>query len=200
MASESELIARIVSGDSAAADEFVERFGGLVYTILTRDLRLPSDRADEVFQQLFVRLWEGQYRRLRQWRGRGKFTSYLAVLVRRLAYDDLRSRPPRTGTASGDSHDEPPATQRDAMEQMLVHEQGQAVREAVAQLLPRDREILERRHEQGQSYREMAEAMGMTVSHVGVALARAEARLTKILRAKFPGVFDETWDAEHDEA
>jgi RNA polymerase sigma factor (sigma-70 family) len=53
---------------------------------------------------------------------------------------------------------------------------------AMGKLSERDRDLIHRRYYQEESYREIAEALGLTVNHVGVALFRAESRLKLILK------------------
>jgi RNA polymerase sigma factor (sigma-70 family) len=57
-----------------------------------------------------------------------------------------------------------------------------AVKAALAMLSDRDRDLIHRRYYLEASYREIAEALGITVNHVGVALFRAESRLKVILK------------------
>jgi len=53
---------------------------------------------------------------------------------------------------------------------------------AMGKLSERDRDLIHRRYYQEESYREIADALGLTVNHVGVALFRAESRLRLILK------------------
>ena len=53
---------------------------------------------------------------------------------------------------------------------------------AMGKLSERDRDLIHRRYYQEESYREIADALGLTVNHVGVALFRAESRLKLILK------------------
>ncbi len=192
MYSDGELIARVVGGDPAAADLFVGRFGRFVLCILGRGLNLATQDAEEVFQQVWLRLWEDDYRRLRHWRGEGEFKSYLAILVRRAAYDYLRARSkngwldnsPDDSVLSGQF--DPAALEPGADEMAAAAELRQATRSALARLNPRDRDLITRRHMQGQSYREIAEEMHLTVNNVGVALSRAEGRLRAIMIERYP--------------
>jgi RNA polymerase sigma factor (sigma-70 family) len=172
------LIARVLAGNSRAADLLVNRFARFVWAILVRQLALPHDLAEDLFQEVFVRLWEDDYRRLRLWSAEGDFASYLAPIVRNLALDRLRANP--------DRHERPIESQdewsdmdgeADAEELAWIHEQREILCRAVGGLSERDCELFRRRYEQEQSYREIARAMNMTVNHVGVALARLTERL-----------------------
>jgi RNA polymerase sigma factor (sigma-70 family) len=53
---------------------------------------------------------------------------------------------------------------------------------AMKKLSERDRDLIHRRYYLEESYREIAESLGITVNHVGVALFRAESRLKVILK------------------
>ena len=172
------LIARVLAGETPAADLMVSRFTRFVWAILVRQLGLPRDLAEDLFQEVFVRLWEDDYRRLRSWSGEGDFASYLAPIVRNLALDRLRVNPDRHERPL-DSRDEWSGLdgEPDAEELAWIHEQREILRRAVGGLSERDRELVRRRYEQELSYREIAGAMNMTVNHVGVALARLTERL-----------------------
>ncbi len=192
MYSDGELISRIISGDPDAADVFVDRFGRFVLCILGRGLNLPAQDVEEVFQLVWLRLWEDDYRRLRQWRAEGEFKSYLAILVRRAAYDFLRSRSKEgsldsAGDGSGTPKPFDPETLEPAADQVaLAAELRQAAQSALGRLRPRDRELITRRHIGEQSYKQIAEEMHLTLTNVGVALSRAEARLRAIMMERYP--------------
>jgi len=57
-----------------------------------------------------------------------------------------------------------------------------ALKAAIGKLSERDRDLIHRRYYLEESYREIANALGITVNHVGVALFRAESRLKLILK------------------
>ena len=55
---DAELVARCRAGDRAAWDELVERFSRYVYAIATQAFRLPRHDAEDVFQEVFGRIYE----------------------------------------------------------------------------------------------------------------------------------------------
>ena len=91
MLTDRELLRRVIDGEKTACDAFVVRFSRFVYAILHRNLRLGPDLADDLFQSVFVHLWDDDCRRMRQWRGEGDFADYLGPIVRHLALGYLRS-------------------------------------------------------------------------------------------------------------
>lgn len=169
----------MIEGVPGAGDEFVLRFSRYVYAILLRNLRLPGEVADDLYQQVFVRLWEDGFRRLRLWRGEDDFAGYLAPIVRNLAAEHFRraARRPASGNPEefeGIARDEPTPEELAAVE-----EQRRLVEREVEKLDSRSREIYRLRFVENRLHREIAEALGVQVSAVGVALVRLERRLVK---------------------
>ena len=174
MASQKELrlVAAVVAGDSSALEAFVAGYRVFVYAILTRHLSLSPVDADEVFQRFLIHIWEDEFRRLRHWSGRGTLAAYIGVMVRNLGHDYRRER-----------------RRELPLEDVVLREAAapphgervQSVRAAVAKLPHRDRELIRRRYDMGESYKEIASGLRITVSNVGVALHRAEKRLRKLL-------------------
>jgi RNA polymerase sigma factor (sigma-70 family) len=179
------LVDRLLAGDPEAADLFVTRFNGLVWAILVRSFRLRDDQREDLFQEVFVRLWEQDYRRIRMWSGDGDLASYLAPIVRHLALDRLRRSdrreqpyPDPEGPAGDPASGEP-----DPLELAWVQEQRDAVDRAVDGLIERDRELYRLRYEEQATYEEISRRLAITVNNVGVRLARLTERLRKAVGA-----------------
>src|SRR5262245_64975338 len=79
------LVARAASGDTAAWDELVERFGRLVWSV-TRAHRLPDADAADVFQTTWLRLVENIDRIAQP----GSLGGWLATTARRESLAVLR--------------------------------------------------------------------------------------------------------------
>jgi len=61
------LIDCIRAGDPRAWEKCVQRFSGMVWRILRGSFHLSQDVADDAFQDIFLKLQEDDFRRLRQW-------------------------------------------------------------------------------------------------------------------------------------
>jgi RNA polymerase sigma-70 factor (ECF subfamily) len=141
---------------------------------LTRRLGDP-DWADEVAQETFLRV-------LRQEGGAQTLTNERAWifavatnLVRDDARKDARRRKHLTLLAEEAKELQAPAAD-DAMERA---QERAAARRALDELEERDRNALLMR-EEGLDYREIAEALGLSVGSVGTTLARARKRLVEV--------------------
>ena len=184
-----ELIDCLLAGNQAASRRFVHRFEKLIYRQLY-ELSVPREDHADLFQEVFLRLWEKDCRRLRRWQGGegNLLSSYLRVVVRRLIYDALRTRAASIPVVEiAPEWDE---TAVDPERLLLSKEKQAAILCVLEDLSARDAELLRRRHYRAESYREIAAGMSMTVNHVGVALARAEQRLKAGLCTRYSDLFE----------
>src|SRR5215210_4778511 len=84
--SDAELVRRCRAGDQDAWRELVERFSRYVYAIAVQVYRMPEPDAEDVFQEVFTRVYE----RLGQLRDDGAVRPWIAQLTRRCCVDRLR--------------------------------------------------------------------------------------------------------------
>jgi RNA polymerase sigma-70 factor (ECF subfamily) len=180
-----QLIDSILAGDPRAWERIVQRFSAMVWRILRGECRLPQDRAEDAFQDIFIALQKDDFRRIRQWRGHAPLDAYIVVVVRRLVCDFLRAQKAEETADPPDSVDPSPTPEEVA----LLAERRRAVQACRGRLAPRDRELLDLRYNLELQYRAIANLMKMTVSNVGVALSRAEERVRRCLQEHYPDLF-----------
>src|SRR5256885_10164808 len=82
-----ELVARCRAGDQEAWSALVERFSRYVYAIAVQGFRLREHDAEDVFQEVFARVYE----RLDTLRNDEAVQPWIAQLTRRLCVDRLRA-------------------------------------------------------------------------------------------------------------
>ena len=172
---EARLVARMLAGEAGAVEEFIAQYRPFIFAILLRHLKLSPDEAEEIFQRFLVRIWEQDYRRLRDWRGKTRLAVYLARIARNLAHDYRRE----SRFFVQESPDWP--VEDDTLQNI---ERQIMIETALAKLSPRERSLIHRRFLLEESYEEIAEALEMTPNSVGVALLRAKLRLKHILGQK----------------
>jgi RNA polymerase sigma-70 factor, ECF subfamily len=85
-ASDEQLVAACLEGDDRAWTELIERYAAYVFAVATRAFGLGAASADEVFQDVCVRVYEG----LPGFAGRGEFRSWLRAVVLSAAREHLR--------------------------------------------------------------------------------------------------------------
>jgi RNA polymerase sigma factor (sigma-70 family) len=174
---ETGLVARLLSGDTRAMEQLARSYRRFITSILSRQPHLYPEDVEELYQRFLFHIWEDGYRRLRPWKGTRSLRAYLGVVARNLARDYRRER---RRNFCGEVCCETMAAPADkgATDSGRI----EIVKRGLEKLSVRDRELIHRRYYCEESYREIAQALGITVNHVGVALLRAECRLKFILQ------------------
>src|ERR671918_980389 len=82
---DAQLVERCRAGDPEAWNELVERFSRYVYAVTVRGFRLREQDAEDVFQEVFARV----YTHLHTLRDDTALRPWIAQLTRRLCIDSL---------------------------------------------------------------------------------------------------------------
>ncbi len=85
---DAELVRRCRAGDGDAWNELVERYSRYVYAIAVRGFRLSDEDAEDVYQDVFMRI----YTRLDSLRDDAALRPWIAQLTRRRCLDAIASR------------------------------------------------------------------------------------------------------------
>ncbi len=93
MTEAAEDLSRLVAGDKAEWDRFVQRYARVIYAAVQRRL-LPAGRGhevDDVAQDVFVKLCRREFHLLRSYDpGRAKLSTWLTVIASSTSIDHLR--------------------------------------------------------------------------------------------------------------
>jgi RNA polymerase sigma-70 factor (ECF subfamily) len=171
-----ELIQAVQRGDELALSTIYQRHADTCY-VLAR--RVVNDRtlAEEVVQELFVRLWRAPERFDPE---RGSLRSFLLAQVHGRAVDLLRSEVARRGREARDA--ERMLTSDDDLERAVLDlTEAEAVRTALASLSEGERQAIELAYFGGHTYREVATLLeqpeGTVKSRIRSGLLRLRAAL-----------------------
>ena len=174
--SDAALVARCRAGDDAAWRELVERFSRYVYAIAVQGFRLPQQDAEDVFQDVFARVYE----RLGSLRDDEAVRPWIAQLTRRLCIDRLRSGA-RESDADLDELPEVPA------EDVLgALEDAFDVHEAMAELPENCRQILDRFFARDESYRTIGDTLGLPAGTIASRISRCLDKLRDAFAGRNP--------------
>lgn len=186
-----ELIDRTIADDAGARQEFDTRFRRFLYRLLQENNVTPDDQEDMI-SEIFLHLMERDCRRLRQWKGTEQFLSWLRRVVRNLVADERRRRTAHR-CVSYEAAELLPTDYDAAIHIRQIHaaQQAEALWLTLARMSEKEEDLVTRGCYWGQSYQEIANALGMTVAHVGVALHRAKMRLRRNLSHDLPQLFAE---------
>jgi RNA polymerase sigma factor (sigma-70 family) len=170
------LVARCRAGDDAAWRELVDRFSRYVYAIAVQGFRLPQQDAEDIFQEVFARVYE----RLDSLREDEAVRPWIAQLTRRLCIDRLRARA-RESDADLDELPDVPA--EDVLTEL---EEAFDVHEAMAGLPENCRQILDRFYARDESYRTIGDTLGLPAGTIASRISRCLDKLRDSFEGRNP--------------
>jgi RNA polymerase sigma factor (sigma-70 family) len=154
------LVARCRAGDDAAWATLVDRFARYVYAICIQGFRLAQHDAEDVFQDVFAKAYEG----LPKLRDDGAIRPWLAQLTRRLCIDRLRGGSRETVVEE---------VEPEGVEDMLtVLDDALTVREALRRIGEPCADILDRFFARDQSYRTIGEELALPAGTIASRISR----------------------------
>jgi len=169
--SDAEIIARIYTGDEGAMAMLYDRYSPVVYAVA---LRVLSDRntAEDILQDVFVQLWRNPQSFNAS---RGSLATWLAVIARNRAIDQLRRKHPEVELSetliSVDPDLENTAERKQAIEK---------VRAVLASMPTEQRSALEMAFFEGLTHVEIA---GKTGQPLGTVKTRIRSGLLAVRKA-----------------
>ena len=161
---DAELVGRCRAGDGDAWNELVERYSRYVYAIAVQGYRLRGPDAEDVFQEVFLRVYD----RLGSLRNPEALRPWIAQLTRRVCVDRLAAL----------GREEPAEVEPAVVERTLEElDEAFAVREALAELSEDCREVLDRFFCRDESYRTIGEELGIPSGTIASRISRCLGKL-----------------------
>lgn len=168
---DAELVGRCRAGDAEAWNELVERFSRYVYAVTVRGFRLRAEDAEDVFQEVFARV----YTHLHTLRDDDALRPWIAQLTRRLCIDSLA----RSGR---EQPGEPEA--EEGRDRTAEIDEAMAVRDAMTGLPEACQEILDRFFARDQSYRTISSELELPAGTIASRIARCLGKLREELEGR----------------
>jgi RNA polymerase sigma-70 factor (ECF subfamily) len=172
---EADLLARARRGNLLAFEEIVKRYERRVYGIALRIVR-RHEVADDVAQEAFMRAHQA----LSTFDLDRPFGPWICRIAANLAINHVRS-PEARETALPEGQAEPPAPGPGALDLVLEREAREVLERALQGLPAEQRAVFALRTFEELSYREIAEALGISIGTVMSRLSRARERLREAL-------------------
>jgi RNA polymerase sigma-70 factor (ECF subfamily) len=172
--SDAELVARCRDEGGEAWNVLVERFSRYVYAICTQGFDRGRSDAEDVFQEVFEKV----YTRLDRLRDAEAIRPWIAQLTRRACIDRFRSqgRELASDALEPDGVDDLLTTLDDALD----------VRSALEALPENCQEILDRFFARDESYRTIGEALELPAGTIASRISRCLERLKEAMEEKDP--------------
>jgi RNA polymerase sigma factor (sigma-70 family) len=176
------LLAACRAGDQRAWEALIAKYQGLVYSIPYRYGATPDDAAD-----IFQAVWMDLYRELPHLRNAEALRSWLATVAGRRSLHWKRSLQRRGEVDLPDEDREEPENAAPLPPEVMAEvERDQAVREAIAVLPDRCRELVELLFLQDPPipYTEVAARFGLAIGSIGFIRGRCIRKLQKSLEER----------------
>ena len=157
-----ELMSAVARGDEAAFAELYDRMARLVYGVVRKVVRDPS-QSEEVTQEVFVEVWRTA---TRFEVGRGSARTWVLTMAHRRAIDRVRSEQASRDRTERVGHRERMRAFDEVAEEVETTFEHQQVRAALDHLTDLQREAVELAFYGGYTYREVAELLGAPLGTV----------------------------------
>jgi len=168
---DAELVASCLAGEQPAWNELVERFSRYVYAIAMQAFRLPAHDAEDVFQEVFVRVYD----RLDTLREPSALRPWIAQLTRRECIDRMREGSRETPV------EELPEEVENELDRL---DEAFDVRVELSALSEECREVLDRFFCRDESYRTIAATLGLPAGTIASRISRCLGRLRERLEGR----------------
>ena len=166
MSGEADLVRRCLDEEPGAWDELVQLYSRYVYAIVSQGYRLTGPDAEDAFQDVFLRVYD----RLGTLRDPGSVRPWIAQLTRRVCLDRL------------DRREETVDVEIEGVDATIDElDEAFTVREALGQLPEDCREVLDRFFCRDESYRTIAEALGIPPGTIASRISRCLVKLREQL-------------------
>ncbi|HKX82753.1 MAG TPA: sigma-70 family RNA polymerase sigma factor [Pyrinomonadaceae bacterium] len=154
------ILQRVASGDRAAVQDCLDKYGGLVWSIARKMLR-NSHEAEDAVQEIFIDVWKNA---AKFDASQASETTFIAMIARRRIIDRIRFASRRIAAESIEDVTVQPEVRGDRDIQVCIEAKEAA--EALKALRPEQRRVLQLSIVQGMSQQEIAEATGMPLGTV----------------------------------
>ena len=171
------LVARIAGGDRQAFEAFFNQHGERVFRYAFRLIN-DAGKAEEVTNDVMLEVWKTAPR----FEQRSKVSTWLLGITRNLALNAVR----RKQVVTVDLEDAPEPVDHQSANAEAEHDQLQlraVLREALTQLSPEHRDVIELTFFHGCTYQHIAEIVQCPVNTVKTRMFHARAQLKRILGA-----------------
>lgn len=169
------LLPQVAAGNPGAVEKFLRRHSGMVWGLARRFCRSAED-AEDATQEIFVEVWKSADRYDAEY---GSETTFLMTIARRRLIDRARRQGRRPTTELlEDAGTLPAAAVADRVE---VQDEVQRAQEALSQLRPEQREVLDMALGQGRTHQEISAAIGIPLGTVKSHARRGLMRLREML-------------------
>lgn len=177
-----ELLRKCLHHEPGAWNDFVDRFLGLVYHVISHTAHLRSfllrpEDTEDLAAEVMLAIVANDYAVLRQFRGHCSLATYLTVIARRVCVQELAKRLaakeaiPKVDGYVEEAEAEEPAKPQGGLETL------EEVAKLLRKLPTRERNVVRLYYIEGRSYEEISTQLNIPINSIGAILSRARKKL-----------------------
>lgn len=170
-ASEADLVRDLKAGHSSAFTLLYQRYAPALFGRLLRLVK-DQDRAEDLLQDAFLKSWLNIHRYDPE---QGRLFTWLLILTRRLAYDELKEHQVRLSTGSSLSEGKTEACYSTEHEGLLANS-------LIKHLEPKQREVIELVYYRDYTRQEVADKLALPLGTVKTRCRMGLQHLRQVLR------------------
>lgn len=171
-------INQVLEGQVNAFSVLVERYQGLVYTVVYRMVK-NKEQAEEVAQDSFIKA----YKSLNNYRGDAKFSTWLYTIAYRKSLDAIKaSKRMITSELIEEVSEGEMELVGDALNYLQVKERKKIISDSIMKLPEDEAAIITLYYFEEKSVKEIVEIVNLTADNVKIKLYRSRKKLYSILK------------------
>lgn len=155
------LLPQIAAGDISAVDRFVERYGGLIWSLARRMTRTSHD-AEDVVQEIFIDLWKNASSFQPD---RGTEVTFVSIIARRRLIDRIRKQAATVQVMELTDHTVM-QTVASSLNSLEIADELSKVRSCMEQLTTHAQSVLKLILHEGMSHQEVSTSLCMPLGSV----------------------------------
>jgi RNA polymerase sigma-70 factor, ECF subfamily len=175
------LIERCLAKEVGSWNDFVDRYLGLFYHVIRytahlRSLALTPEEVEDLAQEIMLQIVANDYQVLKAFRGQSSLSSYLTVIGRRIAVQEMIRRQVIRKPLPAEMRKAQVAEEHSASEQIGL-DKLEEVHRLLRRLPSKERAIVRLFYLEGRSYEEISTELEVPVNTIGPILSRARKKL-----------------------
>jgi RNA polymerase sigma-70 factor, ECF subfamily len=183
-----ELLKRCLGRQPGSWNEFVDRYLGLIYHVINhashlRSVPLRPEDVEDLAAEVLLQIVADDYAVLRQFRKESSLATYLTVIARRIAVQELAKRQATREVRPHIDGRQIPEPEVEEPARGVGLETLEEVAKLLKKLPSRERHVVRLFYLEGRSYEEISTKLGIPVNTIGPILSRARKKLREATKS-----------------
>lgn len=180
-ATQHALLERIAQGDQESMSELIDRYSGLVWSLVRRKISNAAE-AEDLVQEIFAEIWKSAHRYSPEL---GTEATFIAVITRRRVIDAIRKKTRHAPAVPFDGvYEFSTASEEPSTPSVESSSEVESAIQVLQSLTPHRRKVLELSVIRGLSHSQIVEATNMPLGTVKAHIRRGLEEVRAVLRLK----------------